>query len=119
MPAAELDIIVEKGSKFYKKLRWKDSEGVGIPLTGFSARMQIRKKADAATTLVSLNSPTDIVLEAGSVKGLIEIKIGATVTATLPSTSAVYDLEIVNDSDADDVRRLVAGKVTISKEVTR
>ena len=119
MITAKLDIVIQQGAKYYKRLRWKGSDGVGIPLTGFSARMQIRKTVDSADTLVSLTSPDDIILEESSVKGRIEITIGATVTESLPTTMAVYDLEIVEDANPDNVTRLVEGKVTISKQVTR
>lgn len=86
-----------------------------VSLSGFTARMQIRVTADATTTLDSLVSPTDIVLD--DTNHTITITISATDTAAYDFTDAVYDLELV--SGAGVVTRLLEGNVTVLSEVTR
>lgn len=86
-----------------------------VSLSGFTARMQIRATADATTTLDSLVSPTDIVLD--DVNHTITISISATDTAAYTFTDAVYDLEMV--SGAGVVTRLLEGNVVVLSEVTR
>lgn len=86
-----------------------------VSLAAFTARMQIRATADATTTLDSLVSPTDIVLD--DTNHLITLTISATDTAAYDFTDAVYDLELV--SGAGVVTRLLEGNVTVLSEVTR
>lgn len=86
-----------------------------VSLASFTARMQIRATADATTTLDSLVSPTDIVLD--DTNHTITVTISATDTAAYTFTSAVYDLELVSAGGV--VTRLLEGSVTISSEVTR
>jgi hypothetical protein len=52
----------------------------------------------------------------GGAAGTIVVTIAATVTAALPSGEARYDLELVNGAV---VTRLIEGKATISREITR
>lgn len=86
-----------------------------VSLAAFTARMQIRATADAATTLASLVSPTDIVLD--DTTHTITISISATATAAYTFTNAVYDLELVSAGGV--VTRLLEGSVTVLPEVTR
>ena len=86
-----------------------------VSLASFTARMQIRTTADATSTLESLVSPTDIVLD--DTNHTITITISATDTAAYTFTSAVYDLELVSGSGV--VTRLLEGNVSVVSEVTR
>jgi hypothetical protein len=51
--------------------------------------------------------------------GKVSLEISAAQTSALTMTSGVYDLEIVSDDATPVVTRLLAGKVTVSPEVTR
>lgn len=86
-----------------------------VSLASFTARMMIRDTVDATTTLDSLVSPTDIVLD--DTNHTITITISATDTAAYTFTDAVYDLELVSASGV--VTRLLEGNVTVLSEVTR
>ena len=67
MPAAKLNLTIEQGATYKKKFTWKDSAGVAIDLSGYSARMHIRKsKASSDPPLVELtNTNGGIVLGGG------------------------------------------------------
>lgn len=84
-------------------------------LTGWTARLQIRESIEDTTTLVSLTSPSDIVITLATAE--IAITISAAVTAALDFEEGVYDLEL--EDGAGNVTRLVEGVVTFVKEVTR
>jgi hypothetical protein len=115
MTAGLYDITIEQGATFQMSLTWKDSNNAPVNLTGYTARMQVRTNYEAEDTLVSLTSPSGgIVL--GGVLGTIAITIDASVTQSLQIDEAVYDLELVNGAT---VTRLLQGKATISREVTR
>jgi len=114
MAAGLYDIIIEQGVTFQLSLTWKDSTASPVNLTGYSARMQVRETYESEDTLVSLVSPTDITL--GGALGTILITIPAATTGLLSFVEGVYDLELITGSN---VTRLLQGKATISREVTR
>ena len=114
MAAGLYDITIEQGVTFQLNLTWKDSNDAPLNLTGYSARMQVRETYDSEDTLVSLTSPGDITL--GGALGTILITIQPAVTSILQFVEGVYDLELVS---AGVVTRLLQGKATISREVTK
>jgi hypothetical protein len=114
MAAGIYDITIEQGATFQLSLTWKDSNDAPVDLTGYSARMQVRETYESEETLVSLTSPGDMVL--GGVLGTILITIQPAVTSVLPLVEGVYDIEMIAGSV---IYRLLQGKATISREVTR
>lgn len=118
MAAANYDILIEQGATFKLNLRWKDSEGQGIDLWGYEARMQIRKSSQAETVELELTSDgSDESITFGSDYGFINIEIDAARTTDLDIRRGVYDLELI--SPYGDVTRLIQGAVTVSPEVTK
>ena len=113
MPAANYDILIEQGATYRQEFVWKDSAGVAINLTGYTARMQVRQ-LKTETVLLSLVQGSGITL---GVNGSILIFVSATATTALPLVPARYDLEL--QSADGTVTRLIQGDVTISAEVTR
>ena len=83
-------------------------------LSGVTARMQIRATAESTTTLDSLVSPTDIVLD--DTAKTITVTISATDTAAYDFLTGVYDLEVVASGV---VTKLLSGNITVESEVTR
>lgn len=117
MAAAKLKILIEQGATFRKTLTWKaGTPPVEVNLAGCTARMQVRSELSSPVALVSLTTENGGIVLGGAL-GTIEIIITAAATAALEPGVAVYDLEIVTSTG--DVRRLIAGAVTISPEVTR
>ena len=119
MPAAQHDILIEQGSLYTLNLVYKDSEGVPIDLTGWSARMQIRQKHTSPDpALISLSSVAGSIILGGAL-GTISARITSDMSAALTIKTGVYDLELIPPSGEDDAFRLIEGAVTVSKEVTR
>lgn len=113
---ANVTFIINQGSTFNPTITWKDSGGNPVDLTGYSARMQIRRHVRASTTIASLtDSAGDITL--GGAAGTIKPVISATDTAAFDFDEAVYDLELEDASGV--VTRLLDGSIVLRREVTR
>jgi hypothetical protein len=113
-------IKIIQGATLRDVTTWKTgattATALPVDLTGCTARMQIRSKIDSADILVSLTTENGGISLGGAL-GTVTIVMTATATAALTWKSGVYDLEIVFGSG--DVRRLLAGSVSVSPEVTR
>lgn len=124
--AGTLNLTIEQGATFEHELVWREaSEGsppYGNPfdLTGFKARMHIRKRFTSTDYYIELTTENGRITLT-SLLGQIHLYISAADTALLSWTgSAYYDLELYDDSSSPFyVKRLVQGTVTLSKEVTK
>jgi hypothetical protein len=85
-------------------------------ISGYTARMQLRRSLADSTILLDLTSGAGQLL-VGTANGLVTLTLTATATAALSFATAVYDLELVSGSGVVD--RIAQGKITLSKEVTR
>lgn len=128
MTAAAYNFTIEQGSTFdvTLTLHQADLASAVVNLTGYSARMQIRKTigTGGAPELELLSSTAGAVpgtvakIVLGGAAGTIRIFIPDTITAAFTAwTSAVYDLELVRSDGT--VARLIQGSVSLSPEVTR
>ena len=116
MPAGSLDLLIEQGATFVKDLIWKDSNGVPVNVTGYTARMQVRPHKSSTTVIVEASTDNGYITM-GTDDGAIGISIPAAITAAITQTRGTYDLEITDTEGV--VTRLLEGGVEISKEVTR
>ncbi len=93
-------------------------EYVNWDLTGYSARMQVRKYVESATPIVELlSSNVDSKrITLGGTAGTIELFMRAEDTRAI-TQSGYYDLEIISPSN--EVDRIIEGTFTLSPEVTR
>ena len=97
-------------------------EYVNWDLTGYRARMQVRKYIDSASPLVILTTENGRII-LGAEDGTIQLFMRAEDTKTIvavgatPTTTAIYDLEIISQSN--EVDRVIQGVFTISQDVTR
>ena len=114
MGAGVYHMKLEQGSTFGLTITYKDSSGNPINLTGYDARMQMRRTYDD-TSLIDLTTNNGRI-SLGGVAGTVTLSIAAGDTAALPSVEGVYDLELVS---GDIVDKLLAGTFTIAREVTR
>jgi len=85
-------------------------------LSGFTARMKIRASVSSATVLLELTDANFGIILDDAAKTIV-LNITATDTALITWKTAVYDLELV--SGAGVVTRLIEGRITVSREVTR
>lgn len=124
MLAGTYNITCQQGATFSRFITMKYPDPNSPPsdptyllydLTGYEARMQVRRTVDSTSVLVSLSTDDGSIVLGGE-DGTIEITIAAEDTALLTS-SGVYDLEII--SDAGVVSRVLQGEWRLSPEVTR
>lgn len=108
---------IEQGATYTFTLTWKDSTNTPVDLTGYTARMQLRRTVPSTDTLLSLTDSDGIAFAADRTTGVLTVTMTAAQTAALTGTSAVYDLELISASGV--VYRLIEGDVEISPEVTR
>lgn len=115
MGAGVYHLKIDQGSTFSLVITYKDSEGTLINLTGYDARMQLRRNHDDDTPLIELTVANGRIA-LGGVDGTVTLTISSGDTAALPAVEGVYDLELVSGSTVD---KLIAGTFTIAPEVTR
>jgi hypothetical protein len=111
MTAARHDFVLEQGATWSTPIEYQDPDGAPINLTGYVARMQIRRRPSSADVLLSLTPAIN------GAAGIITVTISATEASALPAGRAVYDLELVAPGGA--VTRLIEGSVFVEAEVTR
>ena len=113
--AANYPITIEQGATFNRVLTLTDSDGNLINLTGYSARMTIRRANDFETVLIELTT-VNARIALGGAAGTVTLSISDSDTAALEAEVGVYDLEI--ESAGGTVTRLIQGTATIDREVT-
>lgn len=113
----EVNLTIYQGATFRQSVTWKSgTPAAPVDLTGCTARMQIREKVDSATVLATFTTE-DGGITLGAALGTVEVFASDETTAGYTFTRGVYDLEV--EFVSGEVRRLMAGKVTVSPEVTR
>ena len=117
MAAATVNLTVEQGATWSQALQWKTgTPATAVDLTGYTARMDVRRTATSSETAVELTTENSrIAITAGT--GTVTLSLTAAITAVLTAGSYIYDLELV--SSGGQVTRLCQGKFTVSAEVTR
>lgn len=116
MPAVDYSIKIEAGSTWTMSVTYKDPAGAPIDISGYLARMMVRKKINSpGSPLISLTDASGITIT--GVDGKLDLLIPAADTALLPEGDWRYDLEI--ESPGGIVTRLMEGRAEVVGEVTR
>jgi hypothetical protein len=116
MTAGVYHFTIEQGSTFTRVITYKDSGGTAIDLTGYTARMHLRRRIEDSDSLIELTSANGRIA-LGGIAGTITLTISATDSANLSPVEGVYDLELA--SSGGTVEKLLKGTFTIEREVTR
>ena len=118
MSTDTVNLHIKKGARFDKVFTWKDSNGNLVPMAGLQGRMQIRQKLDSLAYAVELTTENGG-MTLGAADGTVTLYMGATATDALTIDNGVYDIEIYDPLDVDNVTNLIGGVVTITQGVTR
>jgi len=110
------DLLLEQGATFSRSITWKDEDGAPINITGYSARLQVRKDASSPTTVLEMTTTNGRISITGP-SGILNLTVAASDTEDLPPGSYLYDLEL--ESPGGVVTRLLEGSLSISPEVSR
>ena len=115
------DLDVFRGNTFSIELNTKGDDGVSpLNLSGYAVSGHIRYTYGSTGTLANLGVSIKAPLESG----VLRCDIPSNVTATLPITQAVYDIEMYNlsglhGSTSGEISKVLDGRVNIHPEVTR
>lgn len=115
MIAGTYNIIADQGATLSRVITWKDSSGVPVNLTGYTARMQIRPTLDSTTVTLELTTANSRITLGGAT-GTITLNADSTVM-NMSAGAYVYDLEVISGGGA--VTRIVMGSFVVRGEVTR
>ena len=109
------DFTLYQGATLRKAFTWKIND-VLVNLTNYTARCQFRPTVDSATVILNLTTEnTGIVIDGPA--GTFTLVAQASQTDAITTPEMVYDVELVGPTG--DVTRVLAGKITLSKSVTR
>jgi hypothetical protein len=109
------NITAYQGASFDLQFVWKIDDNP-VNITGYTARMQARRRADSVTAAITLTNENGRIALGGSA-GTITLDVSADDMEEVDAAEYVYDLEL--ESAGGEVYRLLEGKFTVSAEVTR
>lgn len=108
------NITIDQGATFSRTITVRNADESLLNLTGYTARMQIRREYSSTNVMLSLTTENGKITLGGAA-GTIQLNASAADTTTL-THDGVYDLELVNGAV---VNRLIRGIVRVNPEVTR
>lgn len=114
--AGTYNIIADQGATFSRAFIKKDDEKRIIPLTGYTARMQVRETYDSTTTLLDLTTENEYIIIEGA-RGIISVVVPDDETRLLMPGEYVYDFELIHPNG--QIERMLMGTFTVRREVTR
>ena len=115
MSAATWNILADQGATFSRIVTWKNSAGVLVNLTGYTAEMQIRENYDSTSPALTLSTSNGRI-SLGGAAGTITLTVQAS-AMNFDAGRYVHDLELTSGSGA--VTRLTMGSFVLRPEVTR
>lgn len=115
MAAGVHNFTCEQGATFIRTMTLKDDADNARDLTGYSARMQVRRRL-TDTTVVWEGTTGNGKIVLGASAGTVEITMTPTETGAF-TRDGVYDLEIEDGSGV--VERVLEGAFYLNLEVTR
>lgn len=118
MGVARTNLTIEQGAAFLRIVIYRDNNGNPVDLTGYTAKMQIRKTKDSSTVILELSTSNGL-LVLGGVSGTITMALATGDTDPLDFVWGRYDLELYPDGDTTQAIRLLEGKINLSKQVTQ
>ena len=114
MPAGIYNFTCEQGATFQRDVEITNFDDTIRDLSGFTARMQVRRDMEATSALVELTTENGRMQIDGGL-GTVSLTISAADTAAL-SEGGIYDLEIVDSVGV--VERLLQGNFNLDENVT-
>jgi hypothetical protein len=126
MLAGNYNMTCQQGSTFIRLIEIEQPDLEADPtgnifepfdLTGYGARMQVRRTIDSANFMLELSTENGaLTINPSTANNQIYIDVSASVTASVDN-SGVYDIEIISPGGV--VSRVLQGLFNLSPEVTR
>jgi len=115
MAAQTYNISAEQGATLVRSILYTNIAGTPIDLTGFTAAMQVRDKAETSAFVLELTTGNSMIALGGAL-GTIVLTVTASDMINVPAGRFVYDLELYNGAIT---KRLIEGNFNVKAEVTR
>lgn len=112
-----VDLELEQGASMRVTLLYTDANNVPIPLDGFHAHMQARKRAKFSLPVLLELSTANGGITLGPADGEIHLFAGSDQTAGI-TRNCVYDLHLIPDLRPTDITRAFGGKIIVTPGVT-
>ena len=113
--ATSYNISAYQGDFLQLTLNLKDSNGAAVNLSGYGVRGQVRASYGSTGVLLDLNP-----VITSNVSGSIAININSYISADLPVSDHIYDIERYPSGVlTGNSIKLIRGKFSILPEVTR
>lgn len=116
------DLITDQGSTVHQVFTIKNSARRIIPLTGYTARMQVRRwdteTRDPVLTIIAEYTTENGYLTVNGAAGTVTLLIPPADMAEYEPGSYVYDIEVETEN-AGDTTRIIQGKFIVRAEVTK
>ena len=108
--SGKYNIVAEQGATFNLNFRVQ-TDGAAWNLTGYTFKMQVRRSASSANTLLNITSATM------NSSGHVSATVNATTMSGVPAGRWVYDIELT--SSGGQVTRILEGRFIVTAEVTQ
>lgn len=121
MAIQEVDLVVDQGADFaFTSDPWV-VDGSPVDLTGASARMMIRSSPDSTAVLVSITDvlSSDGIIVLNGTDGTVTINISHSATSNLPGDTAFPRYDTFVDLTNGTSKKLLSGRVLVSRSCTR
>lgn len=116
MAAGNYDIVVERGAVFNRVLTWRDANNSLVNLSGYTARLHVKKAFSDASTVFEMTTENGRITLGGAA-GTITLYISANDTDDIIAETCVYDLKLV-PANTNNAVRLVEGTFDVVPQVT-
>ena len=115
MASTNYDIVAEQGSDLSFVITYKNAAGNLVNLAGYTAKMQVRKRAGDPAAYLSLTETNGITLGGGA--GTVTIGVNSASLSAIPAGNYIYDLRLDSNSGLEE--RLIEGDFYVHGAVTR
>jgi len=113
----QYNFSLDQGSTFSMSLSYKDPANNVLSLRGISAKMQFRSTLSTSSKLLEISTDDMNQMWVSPAGDTLNIKIPHTLTATLPPSVIVYDIEVTFQNG--NVLKILKGVCRVIGEVTR
>lgn len=114
--AAEVEFQIFLGDTLEYAFSWLDSEGVALPLSAYTALLQVKTDKTSATSVVELTHLSGVSL--ADAKPNITFSIPATTILNIPvNTPHFYDLQLTSAGGV--ITTILTGVITAVQDTSR
>ena len=116
--AGRHDLTMRTNETFHLDLKYRDSNGLPIDITNYTAQMQVRDKAGGSEVILDTEGPGNSVVIDGP-HGKIDVYFPLSTMLAVTAKKGFYDLVLTSPPPEERVDALIEGTVAFEKGVTK